>query len=54
MLQRKKDKTIYFGTECISCLRPKIWEIFPGPLKNEIFQHSLQLKIRFWVTDKCP
>ena len=54
MLQRKNDKTIYFGTECISSLAPKIWDIFPRPLKNEICLHSFKLKIRFWVTNKCP
>ena len=54
MLQRKNDKTIYFDTECISSLAPKIWDIFPRPLKNEICQHSFKLKIRFWVTNKCP
>ena len=36
ILQRKKDKTFYFGTERISSLAHKIWEIFPVPLKNEI------------------
>ena len=54
MLQRKKEKTIYFGSECISSLAPKIWELFPGPLKNEIGHNSFKLKIKFWVTDKCP
>ena len=54
MLQRKKDKTVYFGTERISSLAPKIWEILPGPLKNEICLHSFKLKIKFWVTDKWP
>ena len=54
MLQRKKDKTVYFGTECISSLAPKIWELLPGPLKNKICQNSFKLKIKFWVTDKCP
>ena len=39
MLQRKKDKTVYFGTERISSLAPKTWEILPGPLKNEICLH---------------
>ena len=54
MLQRKKEKTIYFGSECISSLAPKIWELFPGPLKNEIGHNKFKLKIKFWVTDKCP
>ena len=55
MLQRKKkDKTVYFGIECISSLAPKIWEILPGPLKNEICVHIFKLKMKFWITDKCP
>ena len=54
MLQREKDKTVYFGTERMSSLAPKTWEILPGPLKNEICLHSFKLKIKFWVTDKCP
>ena len=36
MLQTKKDKTVFFVTERISSLALKIWEILPGPLKNEI------------------
>ena len=54
MLQREKDKTVYFGTERMSSLAPKTWEILPGPLKNEICLHSFKLKIKFWVIDKCP
>ena len=56
MLQKKKkeEETVHFGTECISSLAPKIWELLPGPLKNEICQNSFKLKIKSWVTDKCP
>ena len=49
MLQRKKDKIVYFGTEHISSLALNIQEILPGPLKNEICLHSFKLKIKFWV-----
>ena len=52
MLQRKKDKTVCFGAECISSLAPKIWEVLSGPLTNEICLNSFKRKIRFWVTDK--
>ena len=45
MLQREKDKAIYFGTECISSLAPKIRELFPGQLKNEICLNSFKQKI---------
>ena len=35
MLQRKKDKTVHYGTESISSLAPKIWELLPGSHKNK-------------------
>ena len=54
MLQRKKGKAVYFGTEHISSLAPKIRELFRGQLKNEICLNSFKQKIKSWVTDKCP
>ena len=50
----KGKKTKPFILALNISLSPKIWEIFPGPLKNEICLHSFKLKIRFWVIDKCP
>ena len=54
MLQRKKDKAVYFGTERISSLAPKIRERLPGQLRNEICLNSFKQKIKSQVTDKCP
>ena len=54
MLQREKDKAVYFGTERISSVPPKIRELFPGQFKNEICLNSFKQKIKSWVTDKCP
>ena len=53
MLQRKKEKTVYFGTECNLHLAPKICELLPWPLKNEICLNSFKPKIKSWVTNKC-
>ena len=47
--KEKKVKTVYFGTERISSLRPKKWKLFSGSLKNEIWLNSLKLKIKLWV-----
>ena len=54
MVQRKKGKTVYFDTESISSLAPKIWELFHGPVEHEIFQNSFKQKKKTWVTNKCP
>ena len=54
MLEKKKDKIVYFDTERISSLAPNIWEILPGPHKNKICLDGFKFKIKFWVTDKCP
>ena len=46
MLQRKKDKAVYFGTERISSLAPKIRERLPGQLRNEICLNSFKQKLK--------
>ena len=33
-LQRRTNRTVYFGTESISSPAPKIWEIVPCEIKN--------------------
>ena len=33
-LQRRSNLTVYFGTESISSLAPKIWEIVPCEIEN--------------------
>ena len=38
-LQTQNNRTVYFGTESISSLAPKIWELFPCQIKNaKLFQ----------------
>ena len=51
-LQRRRSRTVYFETESISSLAPKIWEIVPSEIKNA---KSLQIffkKVELWTTDK--
>ena len=31
-LQRRRNRTVYFGTESISSLAPKIWELIPSDI----------------------
>ena len=47
-------RTVYHGSESISFLGPKIWNILPDRLKNA---NSLQLfksEIKKWKPDNCP
>ena len=46
--------TMYFGTEGISSLAPKIWEIVPCEIKNAKSLDISFKKIKLWKTDKCP
>ena len=53
-LQRRANRTVYFGTESISSLAPKIWEIVPCEIKNAKSLDIFSKRIKLWPTDKCP
>ena len=53
-LQRWRNRTVYFGTECISPLAPKIWELIPSDIRSANSLGKFKEKIKFWTTVKCP
>ena len=53
-LQRRRHRTVYIGTESLSSLAPKIWELFPSDFRNANSLEIFKEKIKFWTTDKCP
>ena len=53
-LQRWRNRTVYFGTESISSLAPKIWELIPNDIRSANSLGIFKVKIKFWTTDKCP
>ena len=53
-LQRRRNCTVYFGTESISSLAPKIWELIPSDIRSANSLGIFKEKIKFWTTDKCP
>ena len=53
-LQRHRNRIAYFGTESISSLAHKIWEIVPCEIKNAKSPNIFKEKIKLWATDKCP
>ena len=53
-LQRRRKRAVYFGTESISSLAPKIWELIPNDIRSANSLGIFKEKIKFWATDKCP
>ena len=53
-LQRRRNRTVYFGTESISFLAPKIWGLIPSNIRNANSLGIFKEKIKFSTTDKCP
>ena len=45
-------KTVYYGTETISVLGPKLWIILPDNYKNS--KSLKEFKIKNWVPLNCP
>ena len=51
---RPMVKTVYHGTESISYLGPKIWNILPEKLKNIENLEHFKKEIKTWKPDNCP
>ena len=47
-------KSVYHGTESISYLGPKIWDILPGKLKNIENLEHFKKEIKTWKPNNCP
>ena len=54
IIQRQVNRAVCFGTESISSLAPKFWELIPSEIKNAKLLNIFKEKIISWKTDKCP
>ena len=54
IMQRQANRTVSFGTEVISSLAPKLWELIPSEMKSAKSLNIFKEKIRSWTTGKCP
>ena len=54
IMQRQANRTVYFGTESISSLAPKLWELITGKIKCAKLLNIFKEKIKSSTTDKCP
>ena len=52
--EKRKVHSVYHGTESLSFLGPKIWDLVPVKLKQSETPYSFKLKIRNWVSFECP
>ena len=46
--------SVYHGTESISYLGPKIWDIPPVKLKNTDNPEHFKKEMKTWKPDNCP
>ena len=53
-LERRRVKSVRYGTESISSLAPKIWEILPNEIKDSDILQIFKAKIKEWVPVECP
>ena len=53
-LKSNTVKTVYYGTESISYLSPKIWEQVPDEIKDSKSLNTFKRKIKSWVPNSCP
>ena len=53
-LQGRSIKTVMYGSETVSNLEPKIWDILPTELKKIVSPTLFKIKIREWFPKNCP
>ena len=47
-------RTVYFGSETLLCLGPKIWELIPESFKTLESVASFKTEIKKWKPGSCP
>ena len=47
-------RTVYSGTEIISFLGPKVWNIIPKEIKNSKSLDAFKTKIKRWIPEDYP
>ena len=52
-LERRRVKSVRYGTESVSSLAPKIWEILSNDIKDTDTLQIFKAKIRKWIPVAC-
>ena len=53
-LKRRRVNSVRYGTESVSFLAPKIWDILPKEIKNSETVNAFKSKIKNWVPQEYP
>ena len=53
-LTRRRVNSVRHGTESVSFLAPKIWDILPKEIKDSRTLNAFKTKIKKWVPRECP
>ena len=53
-LEKKRDHTVYHGSESLSSLAPKLWDLLPNSIKNSASLKEFKTKINTWAFERCP
>ena len=51
--KRNNVKTVYRGTETLTFLGPRIWEIVPDYIKKSNSFEDSKFKIKLWSPENC-
>ena len=55
-LEMRNDcvNSVWQGTESVSYLGPKIWDLIPNEIKESDSLNGFKFKIKRWVPEGCP
>ena len=53
-LERRQDYTVYHGSESLSYLAPKLWDLLPSSIKNSAPLKEFKTKKNTWAFERCP
>ena len=54
VLSRRRVISVRYGTETVSFLAPKIWDISPKDIKDSESLDIFKRKIKKWIPSECP
>ena len=54
VLTKQKVNSVRYGTEKVSFLTPKLWDILPRYIKDSESLDIFKRKIKKWISWECP
>ena len=52
--ETRNIKSVYYGSETISFIGPKIWELLPSSIKDSENLNIFKSNIKSWKSENCP